>query len=225
MGLVNAAHHNGKLGRVSGAKAPEGRVGAKLDDGTILAIKEGNLEVVPSASTSTSSSASADVPRERTLKRDNGLLREFDGNPGPDTLALYYHFGDRAFDCFSAPEYNQQMLRYYEKNLSVKLVTPRNIGANEYFLVGLQYKQHDKNTLCEVAFNCGRSFQGISMLVKNQCFSCHRPGSPRCPKCNCAAFCSDECRTKSQVGRDHEVLCNLIQGSDVTIDHESVQLL
>mmetsp|Transcript_4298 Transcript_4298/g.10054 ORF Transcript_4298/g.10054 Transcript_4298/m.10054 type:complete len:273 (-) Transcript_4298:3799-4617(-) len=188
-GLVKASKHNGKTGLVTKASAPGNgrRVGVKLQDGSgaVLAIKIENLDKLeespaaktPKATTpKTKTTATAPtLPKERTLKRDNALLREFDGNPDPNVLVLYYHFGDRAFDCFNASEYNVQMLRYYEKGLSVKLIVPRKIGNNEYFLVGLQHAQHDKNTLCEVAFNCGRSFAGITMLVKKRCFACHKP--------------------------------------------------
>lgn len=53
-GLVKAAQHNGKFAIVSKAltqKAAEGRIGVKLDDGTVLAVKRENLELisVPSA--------------------------------------------------------------------------------------------------------------------------------------------------------------------------------
>ena len=101
-------------------------------------------------------------PKQRTLKRDYGLLKEFDGNSyDPNVLVLYYHFADRAYDCFNGTEYITQMLRYYKNGITVKLILPRRIGANTYHIIGLQHPQHNKNTLCEVAFNCGRSFCGI----------------------------------------------------------------
>ena len=100
--------------------------------------------------------------KQRTLKRDYGLLKEFDGNSyDPNMLVLYYHFADRAYDCFNGTEYITQMLRYYNNNITLKLILRREIGANTYHLIGLQHNQHDKNTLCELAFTCGRSFTGI----------------------------------------------------------------
>jgi len=243
-GLVSASHHNGKTGTITGTSAPaEGRVGVKLDDDArVLAIKIGNLEILASQSNSTGSSdsrstapssascastSSTSMPKERTLRRDNALLREFDGSPDPNVLALYYHYADRAFDCFNAAEYNTQMMRYYDHGLSVRLVIPRRIGSSEsnlYLLVGLQHADSDKNTLCEVAFNCGRSFAGISMLVKRRCFACSRPRSAVCKSCLCACFCSEACES-SDVGKDHRKLCELIDTSSIVTEDECVQLL
>lgn len=229
-GLVKAARHNGSIGVVTKATAPDARVGVKLGDGTVLAIRTDNLEVVmtndtaASTSTTTSKSSTSDLPKQRTLKRDNALLREFDGSPDPNCLALYYHFADRAFDAYNAPEYNGQMLRFYEKGLSVKLIVPRMVGPNEYFLVCLQHPEHEKNVLCEMAFNCGRSFTGISVLVKKKCFACHKPGALQCTKCLCACFCSDACK-RSNIGREHEKLCNQIKKQNIVVEDGCVQLL
>eukprot|EP00562_Extubocellulus_spinifer_P033152 CAMPEP_0178695614 /NCGR_PEP_ID=MMETSP0699-20121125/8954_1 /TAXON_ID=265572 /ORGANISM="Extubocellulus spinifer, Strain CCMP396" /LENGTH=224 /DNA_ID=CAMNT_0020341333 /DNA_START=10 /DNA_END=685 /DNA_ORIENTATION=- len=214
-GLVSASHHNGKTGTITGTSAPaEGRVGVKLDDDArVLAIKIGNLEILASQSNSTGKGQRAPP--------------EFDGSPDPNVLALYYHYADRAFDCFNAAEYNTQMLRYYDHGLSVRLVIPRRIGSSEsnlYFLVGLQHADTDKNTLCEVAFNCGRSFAGISMLVKRRCFACNRPRSAVCKSCLCACFCSEACEN-SDVGKDHRKLCGLIDTSSIVTEDECVQLL
>mmetsp|Transcript_105370 Transcript_105370/g.214832 ORF Transcript_105370/g.214832 Transcript_105370/m.214832 type:complete len:274 (-) Transcript_105370:77-898(-) len=262
-GLVKASKHNGKTGLVTKASAPGNgrRVGVKLQDGSgaVLAIKIENLDKLeespaaktPKATTpKTKTTATAPtLPKERTLKRDNALLREFDGNPDPNVLVLYYHFGDRAFDCFNASEYNVQMLRYYEKGLSVKLIVPRKIGNNEYFLVGLQHAQHDKNTLCEVAFNCGRSFAGITMLVKKRCFACHKPLSSDsnnnnnnnnngrndngnalsfcCERCLCVCFCDDPvCLDRhASVRSGHKDLCKKIDLTKIVVEKECVQLL
>jgi hypothetical protein len=237
-GLVKDACHNDKVGVATKATAPgEARVGVKLTDGTILAVKTDNLEVVvvvvpdestdqKKTSTATSTSTSSDMPKQRTLKRDNALVREFDGSPDPNMLALYYHFADRAFDCFNAPEYNEQMLRYYNKKLSVRLVIPRRVGSNEYFLVGLQHSEHEheKNVLYEMAFQCGRSFTGISMLIKRRCFACNKPGAPQCKRCLCTSFCSDACE-RSDSGRDHEKLCKQIKLSNIVVEDECAQLL
>jgi len=255
-GLVKASVHNGKFGIVTKASTlGEGRrVGVKLSDGTVLAIKIENLESAttmkefeenklkqkePSATAKKTASLYVEgnnsnitmLPKERTLKRENALLREFDGNPDPNVLVLYHHFTDRAFDCFNANEYNSQMLRYYDKLFSLKLIVPRKIGNNEYFLIGLQHSQHDKNTLCEVAFNCGRSFTGISMLIKKRCFACHKPGAMQCTKCLCACFCSlnDDggiCAKRNSIVRsDHDKLCQKIDLSNVVVEDECVQLL
>ena len=229
-GLVKASQHNGKVGVVSKKSAPgEGRVGIKLDDGTVLAVKVDNLELAEEEKERVSVSAAAlqpsDIPKQRTLKRDDSLLREFDGSPDPNVLALYYHFADRAFDCFNASEYNDQMLRYYQKDLAVKLVVPRKIGHNMYFLVGLQHSLHEQNTLCVVAFNSMRSFAGISMLIKSRCFACNRPEAPRCVRCLCACFCSETCAELSSVGIEHQKLCRQIKKSNIVVEDECVQLV
>jgi hypothetical protein len=244
-GLVNAAKHNGKTGLVTKASAPGkgNRVGVKLQDGsgTVLAVKIENLDEIktspaaaPAAAASISTAVSTTtktptLPKERTLKRDNALLRELDGNHDPNVLVLYYHFADCAFDCFNASEYNVQMNRYYEKGLAVKLIVPRTIGTNEYFLVGLQHSEHDKNALCEVAFNCGRSFTGISMLIKKRCFACHKPlnGEKMCAGCLCVCFCSDPICAKrhSDIRSEHETLCQKVDLAKVVVEKESVQLL
>ena len=155
-GLVKAAQHNGKIGKVvKSVAAADGRVGIQLSDGKQLAIKKENIEIVSEVQ-----SATSDIPKQRELKRDNSLLNEFDGSPDPNTLALYYHFADRAFDAYNAQEMIQQIIRYYKHNLQLKLVCPRRIRSNEYYLLCLQHDEHTKNSLCELAFNCGRSFAG-----------------------------------------------------------------
>src|SRR5210317_1155573 len=155
-GLVKAAQHNGKVGKVVKSAAADGRVGIQLlSDGKQLAIKKENIEIVSEVQ-----SATSDIPKQRELKRDNSLLNEFDGSSDPNTLALYYHFADRAFDAYNAQEMIQQMIRYYKHNLQLKLVCARTIISNEYYLLCLQHDEHTKNSLCELAFNCGRSFAG-----------------------------------------------------------------
>ena len=219
-GLVNAAQHNGKVGKVTKSTAPDGRVGVKVDNGKILAIKPENLEV---QQTSTAT-ATSDVPGQRTLKRDNALLREFDGSPDPNTLALYYHFADSAFDAYNAPELISQLLQYYQHNLQLKLVCPRSIGHNQYYLLCLQHNDHTKNTLCQLAFNCGRSFTGICTLVKKRCFACYKPNVHLCKDCLCACFCSDKCRN-SEIGRNHDELCKQVDVSKVVLEEESLSLI
>lgn len=136
--------------------------------------------------------APSDEPQQRTLKRDSALLREFDGSGDPDLFALYYHYRDRAMDCFNAAEYSTQMVAYYAAGCTLKVVVPRRIQDNDYFLVCLQDKKEENNTPCEVAFNCMRQFCGITMLVKKRCFACNKPGSSMCSGCNCACFCGEK---------------------------------
>ena len=238
--LANASQHNGKKGTIIKTKnSPgEGRVAVRLDGGGILSVKVENLDVVAEtatskqakATTTTSAAATAGnsasaLPKERTLKRDNALLREFDGSPDPNALVLYYHFKDREYDCYNAPEYNNQMMRYYDHSLSVKLVIPRKIGPNDYYLVGLQYADEEKNMLCDVAFQCQRSFAGISMLMKKRCFACHSPRAVSCEGCLCACFCSEDCSLKSDVGKEHQKLCGRVEKSKIVVENECVQLL
>ena len=213
-GLVKAAQHNGKIGRVARPLGPDGRIGVKLGDGQVLAARRENLELVRA-------SASADgQPRPRTLTRENGMVIEFDGSPDPNLLVLYHHLRDRAFDCMNAPEYGAQMLRYYAAGVEVVAVVPRHVRENEYLLVCLRDKQEDRNSLCELAFQCQRQFSGISMLVKRRCFVCHKPGAPRCA-CQIAFFCP-ECEAR---GRDaHRELCKLVAASTVKVEEESVPL-
>lgn len=232
--LANASQHNGKGGTIIKTKnSPgEGRLAVRLDGGGILSVKVENLDVVAETATSkqaktkpsTGGSASG-RPKERTLRRDNALLREFDGSSNPNLLVLYYHFKDREYDCYNAPEYNNQMMRYYDHGLSVKLVIPRKIGPKDYFLVGLQHADEEKNTLCDVAFQCQRSFAGISMLMKNRCFACQSPRAVPCEGCLCACFCSEDCRVKSDAGREHQKLCGRIEKGEIVVEDECVQLL
>mmetsp|Transcript_19394 Transcript_19394/g.55816 ORF Transcript_19394/g.55816 Transcript_19394/m.55816 type:complete len:234 (-) Transcript_19394:362-1063(-) len=222
--LANASQHNGKAGTVIKTKnSPgEGRVAVRLEDGGILSVKSENLDL---AAETAAAAASEGIPKERTLRRDNALLGEFDRSPDPNVLILYYHFKDREYDCYNAPEYNSQMIRYYDHGLSVRLVIPRKIGANEYYLVGLQHAEQEKNTLCDVAFQCSRSFAGISMIMKKRCFACHNPRAVPCDGCLCACFCSDDCRSKSEVGKEHQVLCKRIDKDKIVVEDECVQLL
>jgi hypothetical protein len=161
--------------------------------------------------------------KERTLIRNNAILNEFDDGDSPGLLALYYHYRDRDFDCFDPSEYTQQMLRYYEKGYAVRLVVPRKIGTNGYILVCLQNKQQpERDSLCEVAFQCMRQFVGISMLVKKRCFVCHKPAAASCAACRVACFCSKECQKSGWAG--HKKLCKLVKESEVVVDRECLQL-
>eukprot|EP00656_Telonema_subtile_P009837 TRINITY_DN14655_c0_g1_i3.p1 TRINITY_DN14655_c0_g1~~TRINITY_DN14655_c0_g1_i3.p1 ORF type:complete len:194 (-),score=30.82 TRINITY_DN14655_c0_g1_i3:115-696(-) len=133
---------------------------------------------------------------KRTLTRDTSTLREFDDSDSPDLLVLYHHCKDSSFDCFNAPEYHEQMLRYYEGNFKVVTIVPRTIRDNDYFLVCLQHNQAEGNIICELAFLCFRQFCGVSMLVKKRCFVCNAPTKLKCKGCQSACFCSKECQAK-----------------------------
>ncbi len=85
-------------------------MGVDIGEGSVLAVKRENLELLSAPQTAATSSNES---QQRTLKRDDSLLREFYSSGDPDLLALYWHINDRAFDCFNASEYTTQMLRYY----------------------------------------------------------------------------------------------------------------
>ena len=218
VGLQKAAHHNGKVGKISRRKAdaPD-RVGIDLDGGESLAVRRENLELV----TPPEKRAKVDAEAHRTLKRDDAILREFHGSGDPDLLVLYYHLRDRSFDGFNATEYNTQMLRYYESGMSVVCVVPRRIQATNLFLVCLQHKQHELNSLCELAFQCMRQFCGISMLAKKRCFVCQKPDAEFC-KCKVACFCSESCKSSATW---HSKLCNIVQKSAIAVEDECLQLM
>lgn len=223
-GLAKAPQHNGKVGKVSSKAAQEqGRVGVELGKGQTLSVRLQNLERAEEPEPSAVDAPMPAAPEgvQRTLQRDNAVLQEFDGSGDPNTLVLYHHLRDRAFDAFNAAEYNEQMLRYYAGGITVSEVVPRKMGDNDYLLVCLRNKVEDYNTLCELSFQCMRQFCGISLLLKCRCFTCHRPNAPRCA-CQCACFCSDECRAADRSG--HAKLCKLICASTVNVDTESVQL-
>ena len=86
---------------------------------------------------------------------------------------MYYHFRSQEFDCYNAAEYHTQMERYYRFKTRVVAVVPRSIRGQLYALVCLQHEETEKNSLCELAFQCLRQFAGISVLVKRP------PASPR----------------------------------------------
>ena len=218
VGLQKAAHHNGKVGKISRRKAdaPD-RVGIDLDGGESLAVRRENLELV----TPPEKRAKVDAEAHRTLKRDDAILREFHGSGDPDLLVLYYHLRDRSFDGFNATEYNTQMLRYYESGMSVVCVVPRRIQATNLFLVCLQHKQHELNSLCELAFQCMRQFCGISMLAKKRCFVCQKPDAEFC-KCKVACFCSESCKSSATW---HSKLCKIVQKSAIAVEDECLQLM
>jgi hypothetical protein len=114
----------------------------------------------------------------------------------------------------------------------LRLVLPRMIGPNhKYWLVGLQHTDNEKNVLCDVAFQAGRSFTGISMLMKHKCLNCGNPQSmdvELCPKCLCVCFCRN-CimnSSNSEIYQDHQrLICGRIDKSKVTIETECIQLL
>merc|ERR1711957_733856 len=109
---------------------------------------------------------------------------------------------------------------YYAKGLAVVEVVPRLIAGTPCFLVCLAHPGKDQNTLCHMAFQCRRQFCGYSMLVKQHCFVCRRPGAAKCA-CECACFCSSECEKRGAA--DHAPLCKLVRASTVTVDKEVLQ--
>ena len=113
-------------------------------------------------------------------------------------------------------------MAYYAKDITVVLVVPRMIRGNEYFLLGLQHKQRDKNTLCQVAFQCKRQFCGISLLVKKRCFVCHKSAPMKCKGCLSACFCSKECHAAGW--EQHKKLCKLVSPTLITTESEMVQI-
>ena len=115
------------------------RVVVELGKGQTLSVRLQNLERAeePSAVAPT---PAAPEGVQRTLQRDNAVLQEFDGTGDPDTLVLYHHLRDRAFDAFNAAEYNEQMLRYYAGGISVSEVVPRKMGDHHYLLICLRNK-------------------------------------------------------------------------------------
>jgi hypothetical protein len=239
-GLVGAAALNGRQGVVQGP-ASQGRFPVHLpargqDAARTLSVKEANLldlgETVVQLPADTSAAkrpkteAADDVagtPKERTLKRDTGILQEFDASEDPDLMVLYHHFRDQAFDCFNASEYHKQMVAYYGASFSAVEVVSRRIARGEYLLVCLRHKEPEKNTLCEVAFQCQRQFVGISMLMKRRCFVCHNPTAKKCSVCKCACYCSKACLEKGYP--EHKALCKLIKaGGAPSFDADPLQV-
>lgn len=221
-GLVGAPQHNGKVGRLRGKLKDPRRVAVELSDGTVLNMKRDNLELAPVVPSIPPTPSSAPVDKSsRTLERQVGLLEEFDRSPDPESLALYYHIRDGAFDCYNALEYHDQLCAYYAAGMTVVAVLPRTIRGNVYLLVCLQHGDAEQNTFCDVAFQCARQFVGISVLLKRRCLVCHMPGAPVCA-CQCACFCSAAC---AATGRDkHEKLCKLVGASKVVVEEESIEL-
>jgi len=205
VGLRSAKQHNGKLGTLG--EPSDGRWAVSLDgSGRKLAVKRGNLQLVE------------EPQREpKTLERHHQLLAEFDGSRDPDTLALYYHSRDRAFDAYNAAEYTSQLLRYYQHGLRVVCVSPRRIRGNDYALIQLRHDDDERNSLCELAFQCQRSFCGVSILVKKRCFACGRPGAPACV-CACAFFCSERCA--AEASDTHRDLCQRIRAFPCSVEEE-----
>ena len=165
---------------------------------------------------------------KRTVTRDTSVLREFDESEDPNLLVLYHHLRDRAFDCFSATEYTQQMCKYYDCNIKVAEVVSRTIRDNHYFLVCLRSDQEDQNPFCEMAFSAQRQFTGYSMLVKKRCFVCNKNNAKMCSSCHTACFCSKACLT---VGwKSHKKLCKLVKSGSggaaggIVLDKEALQI-
>ena len=117
---------------------------------------------------------------KKTIHKDLSLLREFDSNDHKDMMVLYHHKKDSEFDCFNAEEYQQQLQQYYARKITVKIVVPRSIGNNKYFLVCLQHEIKEYNSLCQLAFQSKRQFVGYSMLVKKKCFQCNKRTDMTC---------------------------------------------
>ena len=214
----------------------------------VLAVKLNNLEVVgeeektPTTPRTTTTSTNQQQQKQqqqkqRELKRQVGLLEEFDGSfeYDPNTLVLYYHLRDQAFDCFNSKEYQTQLVNYLNHDMVVRLVLPRQIRQHKYWLIGLQSvdgktgKPTQHNVLCDVAFQAGRSFTGISMLVKHRCFHCGNPNPTQvelCTDCSCVCFCKSCHATKPQTWIDHkQLVCDRIDKSKIIMETECIQLL
>jgi len=89
--------------------------------------------------------------------------------------------------------------------------------------VCLAHPVAERNTLCQLAFQCRRQFLGYSILLKRSCFVCNRPAAAKCV-CECASFCSADCAQKGDA--EHAPLCRLVRaGKAVTVDAEALQLL
>ena len=177
-----------------------------------------------SSSSSSNSGGGADLlGKKRELKRDMGVLSEFNDSEDPNLLVLYHHMRDRAFDAFNAAEYHTQMLRYYANAITLVEVVPRKISDNHYLLVCLKHKEETRNTLCELAFQCQRQFVGICMLVKRRCFVCHKRTTNQCSQCRCACFCSKECQRIGWAG--HKALCVAVKAAGgPRLDPESLTI-
>jgi hypothetical protein len=139
-----------------------------------------------------------------------------------DMVVLYHHRKDSEFDCFNAEEYTQQLLQYYANKITVKVIVPRSIGNNKYFLVCLQHEIKECNSLCQLAFQCKRQFVGYSMLIKKKCFKCNKATNMTCA-CKCAFFCSKECQAAGFA--THKKVCRLIRASGVQTEEESLDLM
>lgn len=158
VGLAKTPQHNGNVGRVSARAGQDGRVGVDLGKGQTLSVRQANLERVVEPEP-----AAADGPKpaelegvQRTLQRDNAVLQEFDGTDAPDTLVLYHHLRDRAFDAFNAAEYTEQMLRYYGSGIAVSEVVPRTIRDHGYLLVCMRNQVEDGVRGSGVVFGLGK---------------------------------------------------------------------
>ena len=77
--------------------------------------------------------------------------------------------------------------------------------------------------MASAAAQCMRQFAGISMLVKQRCFACGKPGAPR-TACDTACFCPGGCE-ESDVGKAHRKLGKRVRASNVTVETEVVQLI
>jgi hypothetical protein len=161
---------------------------------------------------------------KKVLKKDYSLLREFDCNDHSDMMVLYHHKRDGEFDCFNANEYTQQLISYYQKNIRVKIVVPRTINSNKYFLVCLQNVDMQQNTLCQLAFQCKRQFLGYAMLMKKKCLICNARTDMVCTGCRCVCFCSRECQKNGF--SNHKKLCKLVKnGGPVQTEEETLDLM
>ena len=225
VGLVKAAQHNGKHGRLSAREAQNGRVGVRLGDGTTLSVRRENVKLLAAPEVPDPVPRKDDnsaTPKPRTLERNVALFQEFHGSPDPDSLVLYHHIRDGAFDAFNAREYHAQMMRYYKAGYAVAAVAPRRMQEDACMLVCLKHREESGNRLCELGFQCMRQFAGVTMLVKQRCFACHRPNAPRCG-CGCVAFCTSDC-SSSEAADEHKALCKLIRKLAPVIEEEVVQL-
>ena len=86
----------------------------------------------------------------------------------------------------------------------------------------LRHADDGKNSLCELAFQCQRSFTGVSVLVRRTCATCHRPNATPCA-CRTLSFCSPTCADRA---RDvHGPVCALVKAHDVATETEVLRLL
>jgi hypothetical protein len=145
-----------------------------------------------------------------------GLFNEFICE---DEDFLYHHTENDEFMYGKVDEFQVEALSIVQQGVMLLAILPRTYGGIKFNLMLFQHPL-SLMPLCKLAFNCSRSFNGLSYLVKEICWTCKSKSVPsRCSGCFVAKYCSRECQVAHYPR--HKKFCQMVKVSSPRIADSS----